>query len=138
MFETEEPDPSGVSADHLAELEVAVAEGVKWLDRNYPTWRTAVDVGTLDMDSDCGCVVGQVVGSYSQMAPWGFPPGVSGCDLGFNVPARMWSLLPYYQGEAYRDQLFYVLRDLWIRVIHPTPDPNRVESASQSPSPTTA
>jgi hypothetical protein len=44
----------------------AVARGVALLDEHMPGWELKIDVGTLDM-GDCDvCVLGQLVGEYTE------------------------------------------------------------------------
>lgn len=41
-----------------------VGRGVALLDEHNPDWREHVDSHSLNMSSSCGCVLGQVYGSY--------------------------------------------------------------------------
>ena len=50
----------------MAELSIAerVANGVKWLDENRPSWIAEVNPDTLALQSPCDCVLGQLFGNY--------------------------------------------------------------------------
>lgn len=43
-----------------------VQRGVALLDARLPGWRERVDPRTLDLGSECDCVVGQVLGGYTE------------------------------------------------------------------------
>lgn len=42
----------------------AVSRGVALLNERLPGWKKLVDADSLNLASDCGCVLGQVLGSY--------------------------------------------------------------------------
>lgn len=42
-----------------------VAVGADWLDERHPGWVDAIDIDTLDMASDCNCILGQQFGDYA-------------------------------------------------------------------------
>ena len=82
---------SEVTAGQLAER---VAAGAALLDERAPGWRAKIDLAVLDLDSDSGCILGQVFGGYvaglerigrPQAAPHGFcaeyPPEEDGVDV---------------------------------------------------------
>lgn len=37
-----------------------VASGMDLLDEEYPGWEELIDLDTLDLSSDCGCILGQL------------------------------------------------------------------------------
>lgn len=41
-----------------------VARGAALLDQKRPGWAHAIDTGTLDLQSSCLCVIGQVYGNF--------------------------------------------------------------------------
>ena len=41
-----------------------VALGVKYLDDEYPGWRSLIDIESFSLSSTSNCVLGQVLGSY--------------------------------------------------------------------------
>ena len=43
-----------------------VRRGAEMLDERLPGWRDRVNPGRLKLDSECGCVLGQVLGGYSE------------------------------------------------------------------------
>lgn len=42
-----------------------VAAGAAWLDENKPGWVERISLDKLDIESDCGCALGQVYGGYN-------------------------------------------------------------------------
>jgi hypothetical protein len=56
----------------MADLTVAqrVEAGAAWLDEHKPGWWQTIDLDTLDIRSDCNCVLGQTYGNYCD-APLG-------------------------------------------------------------------
>ena len=46
------------------EATARVAKGAAHLDQVRPGWFRQIDVGRLDLQSDCLCVLGQVVGTF--------------------------------------------------------------------------
>jgi hypothetical protein len=53
-----------------AELELAVARGVQYLDYNLPGWRQRVNADDLDMAMECECILGQLFGDrHTELAP---------------------------------------------------------------------
>lgn len=49
----------------MSEITERVASGAAWLDEQRPDWWHAVNLGRLDMTSECLCVLGQV---FAQVA----------------------------------------------------------------------
>jgi hypothetical protein len=67
--------------------DLKVARGARWLDECKPGWWADVDVGSLDMDGSCSCVLGQVAGDY-----FGLMSALHGTDdwaidHGFQLPS---------------------------------------------------
>jgi hypothetical protein len=67
-----------------------VAAGAAWLDAAMPNWIDKVDLDTLDVGSDCRCILGQTFGHYQRSpedARWSVPDGMTylAADRGFNV-----------------------------------------------------
>lgn len=48
----------------MASIEERVATGSAWLDEHRPGWWRRIDLDTLDIVDECGCVLGQEYGSY--------------------------------------------------------------------------
>ena len=46
-------------------VEDRVACGMAFLDTRMPGWHKDVRVGDLDISTSCGCVIGQLFGSYN-------------------------------------------------------------------------
>lgn len=42
-----------------------VAAGAAWLDEHEPGWWQRINLGTLVMRDSCGCVLGQLYGTFS-------------------------------------------------------------------------
>lgn len=42
-----------------------VTAGMAFLDTRMPGWHKQLRIGDLDIGSDCGCVIGQLLGSYN-------------------------------------------------------------------------
>lgn len=51
-------------------IEERVAAGAEWLDANAPGWVERIDLLRLRLLSECGCVLGQMFGNFSD-APLG-------------------------------------------------------------------
>ncbi len=80
--------------------------GIAFMDNTEPGWRSRIDGGSLDIKYDCGCVVGQVYGSfnanmgkgrlletYKQAADLGFyaySHGTSGADAEYAALTKAW------------------------------------------------
>ncbi len=45
----------------------AAARGAKWLDKRLPGWSRKVKRRKVRMEDDCGCILGQIGGSFSTM-----------------------------------------------------------------------
>jgi hypothetical protein len=41
-----------------------VAAGAAWLDANRPSWWQRINLDTLDLSLNCGCVLGQLDGDF--------------------------------------------------------------------------
>ena len=41
-------------------IQQRVANGVKFLDKNVPLWRTKIDIETLSINSMSSCILGQI------------------------------------------------------------------------------
>jgi len=54
-----------------------VTKGAAMMDLVYPEWRDVVDPSRLDMASECGCVWGQIGGSYIDVMAWLDPESVT-------------------------------------------------------------
>lgn len=83
------------------QLHARVQAGAAWLDDNVDGWRGSVDVNTLDMESPCNCVLGQLRGEYFDACE----------ELRIDYFEDGWRLgfLPYDEpGDT------NVLRELWI------------------------
>lgn len=63
-----------------------VAAGAAFLDERMPGWAERIDLGRLDLDDECNCVIGQLTGDYingvaqfglrlSEEVSLGFMPG---------------------------------------------------------------
>lgn len=62
-----------------------IAKGVKLLDQSQPDWRDEINLSTLDMGSNCYCVLGQLYGSYSAGAD-DLAIDLDSEDYGFELP----------------------------------------------------
>lgn len=115
------------------EATTRVARGAAYLDQTTPDWARKIDVGTLNIENACLCVLGQVYGSYFEvLKEQGWKTAV--------VPAMEYStdagrlgfcLLPddvYLESEHLRHREIYaVLQDVWIAAIT-----DRVLAAAQA------
>lgn len=54
-----------------------VKRGAALLDEKRPGWWQRIDLGRLDVASDCDCVGGQLPGGYGKVADDLFGPGVT-------------------------------------------------------------
>jgi hypothetical protein len=65
-----------------------VQAGAAFLDEERPDWRWEIDTATLDLSDDCGCVLGQIFGDFTD----GFKAlGITAsqaADLGFDSQLR--------------------------------------------------
>lgn len=50
----------------LAQLIENVKRGIKWLDKNEPEWRSKINWHTLDIDTSCHCIGGQLYGTFGK------------------------------------------------------------------------
>jgi len=48
----------------MTTIEERVEAGAAWLDANRPGWVDRINLRTLDLGEDCGCVLGQVYGDW--------------------------------------------------------------------------
>lgn len=80
--------------------------GIAFMDNTEPGWRSRIDRGSLDIKYDCGCIVGQVYGSfnantgkgrlletYKKAADLGFyaySHGTSGADAEYAALTKAW------------------------------------------------
>lgn len=93
-------------------IQERVAAGAAALDAYLPGWVDRVDLGTLDMRSPCGCILGQAFDNY-WTAPFGDPyddPERYRADLGFQA----YSTLDGGSGEPGE---YAALQDEWARLI---------------------
>lgn len=64
--------------------------GVAFMDKTMPGWRSKIDRGSLNIMYDCGCVIGQVFGSFNdQMRPLFAGDYKKAADLGFYAYAHL-------------------------------------------------
>lgn len=45
-------------------FEQEIARGMEWLDHMHPGWELLIDLGKLDLQSSCACMLGQLEGDY--------------------------------------------------------------------------
>lgn len=78
-----------------------VARGAEFLDEHRPGWRSEINLADLDLESTCGCVLGQLFGTYGDglRALATGVPRVWGASMGFDDP----------RGEAHAE-----LTELWL------------------------
>jgi hypothetical protein len=80
-----------------------VAAGAAFLDQTEPGWDARIDLDRLDIGSDCGCVLGQLHGSYSSALGYVFDPAELDPDISRGF---VWSAvklpLPETEAEAKR------------------------------------
>lgn len=85
-----------------------VAGGVAILDRDVPGWADAIDLNTLDIESTCDCVIGQLF-RRPEDASGRYKP-----ELGFDCEQRY----PITDAElARRGREYKALTREWLRVI---------------------
>lgn len=91
-----------------------VAKGAALLDATRPGWAATIDVGVLDLDSACFCVLGQIYGNYYAAAQKLFHDSCKHREHGFWAgPVPRESVPTYEQARAdYR-----LLQDAWIDAI---------------------
>lgn len=77
-----------------------VAAGAAFLDEREPGWDQRIDLGRLNLKSECRCVLGQlnsalasdwgvITGKYGLHRAWDSGPrGLADTDLGFNVSVQ--------------------------------------------------
>jgi hypothetical protein len=111
-------------------IEQRVANGVAWLDENVPGWLDRIELPTLDMKSDCRCVIGQVVGKYNRIIEDSGSARLldnvrlisfeEAARLGFDAVERVSARGDFGAGEsenlAFADE-FAALQSEWTRVI---------------------
>lgn len=94
-----------------------IQDGVKWLDENYPNWRDKVDPDTLNIGSDCGCILGQVNKKYTDTLKQHGLSHRQACELGFNVPD---DIIDEYFDNDMEDDIdleYKILTKKWIEVL---------------------
>lgn len=55
-------------ASEIAAAPNRAAAGAEWFDENHPGWHTKINPETLDISHDCNCMVGQLYGSFVEVA----------------------------------------------------------------------
>ena len=71
-----------------------VAKGAAWLDENFPGWEREIDLGTLNINDSCNCVLGQSLAKYIPVtrAETGYEFGTSyAYDYGHTDDVAMWA-----------------------------------------------
>lgn len=97
----------------IDEARERVVRGAALLDAKQPGWREKVDPETLQMRSECGCVLGQVFGEYVDGLLQVFTRKMDQPQwrYGFNV-----------QWSPNRHQAdFDRLQDAWLELLRATP-----------------
>lgn len=79
---------------YLDEVAERVTRGAEWLDANVPGWVERVDVETLDLQSPCRCVLGQLYEDFDA-APVEVR-GEEGFILGFDSDFDVWYIEQYF------------------------------------------
>ncbi len=95
----------------IDEARERVERGAKLLDAKQPGWREKVDPETLEIRSECGCVLGQVFGEYLE--------GL--IQLFTQMDQRSWRYGFNVQWSPKRsDADFARLQDAWLEQLRPT------------------
>jgi hypothetical protein len=57
--------------------------GIAFLDKNVAGWRSKINIGSLNIQTDCGCVVGQIFGSFNDKREQMFGTYAGAANRGF-------------------------------------------------------
>ena len=60
-----------------------VQAGARYLDTEHPGWEHGINLDKLHIANDCGCVIGQMTGSYNKYVEGVGMPDQVARDLGF-------------------------------------------------------
>ena len=95
----------------MSSLQERVDRGIEWLDERCPSWRSRIDIHTLDIKTGCNCVLGQlnlvhqfIFVEQKEYPDYGFDTTREEANLEFN--SEEWN-------RAYSD-----LREAWIHEIN--------------------
>lgn len=92
----------------FGELAERAARGAKLLDERRPLWFEEIDLGRLDMESTCDCVLGQVFTG-------GYLIGLEMLEIGTDEPDYGFDLRG--KGEQFSSYAWGELRECWVREI---------------------
>lgn len=87
-----------------------IARGAALLDEQRPGWRDEIDVETLDLASECDCILGQLHGDYLE--------GVDMLDL--NLPDRVACGFDILSGVRDEDKAYARLTAEWRQALAQT------------------
>lgn len=84
--------------------------GIAFMDQTSPGWREKIDRGNLNIMYDCGCVIGQVHGSYNENRGKGklLPSNKFAADRGF---------FAYCHGADGEKAEYAALTNAWLSIL---------------------
>lgn len=99
----------------MEEARIRVARGAAHLDQVRPHWFNEIDTGTLTLHDPCGCIVGQLIGVYSQRTVRALFQADSGLDFGLDLDGNDCRVAMGH-GRS-RASMYAPLQDAWIDAI---------------------